>query len=144
MRYQHMIMPHDNQHPHQYALRSAPSPPPCDHLSPSPSAPFHFFLYLHGTLQGHFTFDFREDFDEVVDFARSVKARGIQERRHVTIDMLHSLTDAAITAIRESRLHEPPLALVKSTKRRKVEFLPQVVVDIERCDPERCDPTELQ
>jgi hypothetical protein len=96
---------------------------------------------LHGTLQGHFTFDSREDFDEVVAFARSVEERGIQERRHVTIDMLHSLTDAAITAIRESRLHEPPLplALDKSTKRRRVEFLPQVVVDIERCEP-----TEVQ
>lgn len=134
-----MITPHDNLHPHQYALHHVPSRPPYDHPSPSSCAPFHFLLYVRDTLYDHFTFDSREDFDEVVAFARSVRERGTQERRVVTIDMLHSLTDAAITAIRESRLPEPSLALDKSIKRRKVEFLPQVVVDIERCDP-----TELQ
>jgi len=139
-----MITPYDNLHPHQHVLHPVPSRPPYDHPSPSPCAPFHFLLYVRGTLYDYFTFDSREGFDEVVAFARSVEERGIQERRHVTIDMLHSLTDATITAIRASRLHEPPLTLHKSTKKRKVELLPQVVVDIERCDPERCDPTELQ
>ena len=71
--------------------------------APTSQAPFHFYLYVRGTLVDHFTFDSREDFDEVVAYARAVKARGEEERRTITIDMLPALKEALISAVNASR-----------------------------------------
>jgi len=101
--------------------------------APTSQAPFHFYLRVRGTLVDHFTFDSREDFDELVAFARAVKARGEEERRIITMDMLPSLKEALISAVNASR---PNLISRKKRKRMDMEMenLPQVFVDIERCD----------
>ena len=98
-------------------------------------APFHFYLYVRGTLVDHFTLDSREDFNEVVAHARTVKARGNEERRPITIDMLPALKEALISVVLASR-PKPFLILEKKRKRMDMEMesLPQVFVDIERCD----------
>ena len=103
--------------------------------APTSQAPFHFYLCVRGTLVDHFTFDSREDFDEVVAYARAVKARGEEERRTITIDMLPALKEALISAVNASR---PKPVLISKKKRKRMDMemenLPQVFVDIERCD----------
>ena len=98
-------------------------------------APFHFYLYVRGTLVDHSTFDSREDFNEVVAYARAVKARGDEERRAITIDMLPALKEALISAVHASCPKSFPI-IEKKRKRidMEMESLPQVFVDIERCD----------
>ena len=100
--------------------------------APTSQAPFHFYLRVRGTLVDHFTFDSREDFDEVVAYARAVKARGEEERRTITMDMLPALKEALISVVNASR----PKISEKKRKRMDMEMesLPQVFVDIERCD----------
>jgi len=90
---------------------------------------------VRGTLVDHSTFDSREDFNEVVAYARAVKARGDEERRAITIDMLPALKEALISAVHASCPKSFPI-IEKKRKRidMEMESLPQVVVDIERCD----------
>ena len=95
-------------------------------------APLHLYLYVCGTLVDHFTFDSREDFDEVVAYTRAVKERGIEERRSATIDMLPALKEALIATVLASCPR--PLLSDILEKKKEIESLPQVFVDIERCD----------
>ena len=63
---------------------------------------FHFNLYCRGTLVDTFVTECREDFEEVVAYARAVKERGIQERKPITMDMLPDLKAALIATVRAS------------------------------------------
>jgi hypothetical protein len=90
---------------------------------------FHFNLYCRGTLVDTFVTDCREDFEEVVAYARAVRERGMQERKPITMDMLPGLKAALIATVRASL--QGPRAGVKE---RKMECIPQAFVCIERCD----------
>jgi hypothetical protein len=90
---------------------------------------FHFNLYCRGTLVDTFVTDCREDFEEIVTYARAVKERGIQERKPITMDMLPDLKAALIATVRASLPR--PRARVEEMK---MECIPQAFVCIERCD----------
>jgi hypothetical protein len=90
---------------------------------------FHFNLYCRGTLVDTLVTDCREDFEEVVAYARAVKERGIQDRKPITMDMLPDLKAALIAAVRASR-PRPRVRFVE----KKMECIPQAFVCIEPCD----------
>ena len=90
---------------------------------------FHFNLYCLGTLVDTFVTDCREDFEEVVAYARAVRERGIRERKPITMDMLPDLKAALIATVRASL--PGPRAGVKEMK---MECIPQDFVCIKRCD----------
>ena len=85
---------------------------------------FHFNLYCRGTLVHTFVTDCREDFEEVVTYARAVK-------EPITMDMLPDLKAALNATVRASLPR--PRARAKEMS-SKLECIPQAFVCIERCD----------
>ena len=86
---------------------------------------FHFSLYCRGTLVDTFVTDCRQDFEEVVTYARAVRERGIQERRPITMDMLPDLKSALLATILSSRPRPSEI---------KMECMPRTFVMIGPCD----------
>ena len=68
------------------------------HTRSNPS--YTFDLYVRDQFVYTFSTDCKEDFDEVVAYARTVKARGEAERAPVTCDMLRGITDSVIAELR--------------------------------------------
>jgi hypothetical protein len=60
-----------------------------------------FNMYVRDQFVYTFSTDCKEDFDEVVAYARAVKARGEAERAPVTYDMLRGITDSVIAQLRD-------------------------------------------
>ena len=86
---------------------------------------FHFSLYCRGILVDTFVTDCRQDFEEVVAYARAVRERGIQERRPITMDMLPDLKSALLATILSSRPRPSEI---------QMECMPRTFVTIGPCD----------
>jgi len=86
---------------------------------------FHFHLYCRGILIDTFVTDCRQDFEEVVAYANTVRERGRQERRPITMDMLPALKSALLAAVLSSRPRPSEM---------KMECMPRTSVMIGPCD----------